>query len=598
MAMVVLLCLRHHAVGCDYERPIGVLADRLLPDNIVPNPPRVVRNGGAVTGILNPNDSVLTHGGSACLGYLLPPRDQWWQPKAETPDGTFALFRVDPQRIELVTDTTASRTIWYTRTENLFAASTSQRALVFFLQSFRPNKYVFPWMLSAGTLGPGLSWDSRIKRLPRQSALLLNRTTWELTETTEPMERDAADLPASVHEENLRSALEEVMSNLDLDFSRWVLTLSGGYDTRCILLMLKNRDGLRCVTWGLESALRDRLNDAYIAKALAEYFGLEHTYFPTDISSEDVGRVFHRFLVSGEGRVDHVGGYADGFEMWRRMFEADISGVVRGDTIGFAASHRRAPLDVVHRLGLGLLSDYTNLGDIQAFGLAEQLWPPELERRENESFKSWTSRMGYEYRADAVWAGLNELKSSYVEVLNPLITRRVGEAMCQLPDSLLTQKTLFKKLVTSMSPDIPFAKRPALADHADILKCPRIVVHIAAELNTRGARDLLSDELINLVLRRMEVDDDKWRSATAPMGSRVRQHLLKRCNTLLGRGTPGPRMDFNVLGFRAYIISRMHRMLSEDAGALERIDRDLAYALGDQASGHRPCEMADSREGG
>lgn len=586
MSKAVLVCFRDRRIDFDCEKVVKALSSRLLPDNITPHVPHVAADDATLVGVLNPNDSVRLHESSVYLGHLIAPQDHWWQPKAKAPDGTFALFRVDPQAIELVTDPAACRTIWYAITDHVFVASTSQRALVFFLQSFRPNRNVFPWMLSVGTLGPGLSWDSRIKRLPRHSSLLLNRTTWELTESTERLEFDAADLPASVHEENLRSALEEVMGSLHLDSSQWVLTLSGGYDTRCILLMLKNRNGLRCVTWGLESALRDRLNDAYIAKALAEHFGLEHMYFKTDMTSEDVGQMFHRFLVSGEGRVDRVGAYVDGFEMWKRMFEANISGILRGDSIGFAARRLQAPFDVVQRVGLGLLSDYSNLGDTGVFGLAEQLWPRELERRENESLKCWNSRLGYEYRADAIWAALNELKSSYVEIVNPLLSRTIIDAMCQLPDSLRTEKALFKKIVRSMSPDIPFAKRPAVANYADILKSPRVVVHVAAELNTRGARDLLSDELMDLVLSRMAADDDKWRSGTRPMSSRIGQHLLKRFNALSRRGTPKPRMDFNVLAFRAYIISRMHRMLSDDARALGRIGRGSPNTVEGPGYGH------------
>jgi hypothetical protein len=570
VAKGVLLCRRdgRAGLGFDGKRVVEGLGARLLPDNITPNPPLVLQDDGALLAILNPNDSVRIREGSACLGHLITDEEQWWQQGAKTPDGAFALFRVSPQAIELVSDAAASRTIWYTITENVFVASTSQRAIVFFLRSFEPNKHTYPWMLSVGTLGPGLSWDSRIKCLPGNSSVLLSRTAWELTESTKRLEFHAADLPASEHEANLRSALEEVLGSLQLDPSRWVLTLSGGYDTRCILLMLKNRDGFRCVTWGLEAALSDRLNDAYIARSLADYFGLAHTYFRTDMSSEDVDKVLHRYLVSGEGRIDHLAAYVDGFEMWKSMFEADIQGVVRGDALGFAASHLHAPIDLVRRVGLGLLSDYSNLGDPGAFGLAEQVWPQKLEKREGESLASWNTRLGYEYRAPVMWAALNELKSSYAEIANPLLSRRLVEVMCLLPDTMRTEKVLFKKIVTSMSPDIPFAKHPALANHADLLKSPRLVAHLSAELNTRYARDLLSDELIDTVLRNVAVDDERWRRSATPIGSRIRHSLSKRLDELARRGTPKPRMDFNVMAFRAYIICKMHEMLTDDARAL------------------------------
>jgi hypothetical protein len=589
MSKAVLVCFRNRRLDFECEKVVKALGSRLLPDNIRPHPPHLVVEDGTLVTVLNPNDAVAVHGSSVCLGYLIEPKGRWWQPGEEAPDGTFALFRVGPLAIELVTDPAACRTIWYALTDRVFVASTSQRALVFFLQSFQPNRHVYPWMLSVGTLGPGLSWDSRIRHVAKNSALLLNRTTWELTETTERLEFDATDLPASVHEKNLRSALETVMGNLQLDPSRWVLTLSGGYDTRCILLTLRNGDGFRCVTWGLASALGDRLNDAYIADELAAHFGLEHTYFDSGLSSEDIGKMFHRFLVAGEGRIDRVGAYVDGFDMWRRMFEAGISGIVRGDGIGYAGNRLRGPFEIVQRAALGLLSDYSNLGDTAAFGLAEQLWPRELEKRESESLERWHSRLAYEYKAVTFWSALNDLKSSYVEVVNPLLSREIIDVMRQLPDSLRTEKRLLKRIVRSMGPDIPFAKRPAIANYADILKSPRVVVHVAAELNTRGARDLLSDELVDLVLSRMAVDDTKWRSISKPVSSRIRPHLVKRLNALSRTGTPKPRMDFNVMAFRAYIISRMHRMLSDDARALVGIER----AIDKSKVAHPSCRVED-----
>jgi len=586
MSKAVLLCLRdrHLVSDFDWEKVVQGLAARLLPDNITPNPPRVLRDDGALLAILNPNDTVRIRGSSACLGHLISDEERWWQTNAKTPEGAFALFRVGPQAIELVSDTAASRTMWYAITENVFVASTSQRALVSLLRSFRPNRHTYPWMLSVGTLGPGSSWDSRIKCLPGSTRLLLNRTEWELTESTARPEFHPVDLPASTHEESLRSALEEVLGGLHLDPSRWALTLSGGYDTRCILLMLKNRDGLRCVTWGLEAALSDRLNDAHIARSLANYFGLAHTYFRTDMSSDDVGKVLHRYLVSGEGRIDHLAAYVDGFDMWKRMFEADIQGVVRGDSLGFAARHLYAPIDLVRRVGLGLLSDYSNLGDPGAFGLVEQVWPQKLEKREGESLASWNTRLGYEYRAPVMWAALNELKSSYVEIANPLLSRRLVEAMCLLPDTMRTEKVLFKKIVTSVSPDIPFAKRPALANHADLLKSPRLVAHLSAELDTRYARDLLSDELIDTVLRNVAVNDEGWRRSATPIGPRIRHFLAKRLDALARRGTPKPTMDFNVMAFRAFIICKMHEMLSDDARALGRTSEASRYDVGEWAA--------------
>ena len=136
MSKAVLVCFRDRRIDFHRQKVVKALGFRLLPDNITPNAPHVVADDGTFVGVLNPNSAVSVHGSSVCLGYLIGPKGSWWQPGEKAPDGTFALFRVGPQAIELVTDPAACRTIWYAKTDEVFMASTSQRALVFFLQSF------------------------------------------------------------------------------------------------------------------------------------------------------------------------------------------------------------------------------------------------------------------------------------------------------------------------------------------------------------------------------------------------------------------------------------------------------------------------------
>src|SRR5690606_7571464 len=77
-------------------------------------------------------------------------------------------------------DASASRTIWYAMTSDLFVASTSQRAVVSVLGDFRPNLDAAAWLLSSGSLGPGRGWDSRIERVPPGGRVLLCRPSWRL----------------------------------------------------------------------------------------------------------------------------------------------------------------------------------------------------------------------------------------------------------------------------------------------------------------------------------------------------------------------------------------------------------------------------------
>jgi len=106
-------------------------------------------------------------------------RDRSWQTRTATPDGSFALIPIDAQRIELLADFLASRMIWIAKTDDVFVASMSQRAVPWFLQSFKPNRRAILWMLSSRSLGPCQPWDRRAQPLG-PGASRLDRMGWNL----------------------------------------------------------------------------------------------------------------------------------------------------------------------------------------------------------------------------------------------------------------------------------------------------------------------------------------------------------------------------------------------------------------------------------
>lgn len=117
---------------------------------------------------------------SICLGHLINPSDNWWEPNTELPDGSYALIRSNEQYVELITDLGGSRTIWYIFTDEALIASSSQRAIIYLLKNFIPDRSAISWMLSSGTLGPGFSWDSRINMVPPNTRIILERSSWKL----------------------------------------------------------------------------------------------------------------------------------------------------------------------------------------------------------------------------------------------------------------------------------------------------------------------------------------------------------------------------------------------------------------------------------
>ena len=68
----------------------------------------------------------------------------------------------------------------------------------------------------------------------------------------------------------LNDAVVETCGYLVPEVERWPVLLSGGYDSRTILVgLLQAGARPRCVTWGFEASLRDERSDAAIAGRLA-----------------------------------------------------------------------------------------------------------------------------------------------------------------------------------------------------------------------------------------------------------------------------------------------------------------------------------------
>ncbi|MDZ8050452.1 MAG: asparagine synthase-related protein [Aulosira sp. ZfuVER01] len=570
MSKVVLVCRRdkkNKYTQADIER----LSNRLMPDNFSPNPPKTICQDGVLIGIFNPNKTVGTYNTSVYLGQIITEQEHWWQPKTCIADGSFALFRSDDNFVELVTDVLASRTIWYVKTEQEFIASTSQRAIVFFLKSFQPNKTTVSWMLSSGSLGFGLSWDTRIKSVEADSSVLLNRSSWELEIKKKDVVFQSQNLSKKQHKKQLLNSLENTFTKYDFDYSNWILPLSGGFDSRAILLLLKNRTGLKTVTWGLKSSLSEPNSDAYVANKLATHIGVENKYFELDSSSESWENIFQRFLVAGEGRIDHISGYMDGFKVWKELFEQGVLGIIRGDeAFGFPILSAFTSLDVRRVMNNNLLSDYYNYNIIAKFGFESQIFPERLLRKNRESFADWRDRLYHEFRIPYILAALTDLKCSYVEIINPLLSREIIEQVRQMPSYLRIQKKLFKSIIISLSPKgIPFAQQMSTQKLEDLLATQEYVNFLSRKLKTDSARKILTSEFIDYIFENLQVSNSK--PAKNSWKSKIRMMMPEELKCYIKTLFPAKSLPINInrLALRALIICEMNQILVEDAMQLE-----------------------------
>jgi hypothetical protein len=532
-------------------------------------------------GVYNPADASAVHDCSAYSGWLENGHESWWRPGAPAPSGTYALLRGNASTVEALADYAASRTIWIAQTDEIFIASTSQRAIPYFLGSFEPNPAAIAWMLSAGTLGPSAGWDRRARPLGPDGSARLERASWRLTIREPPVQFRVDPAPDDVHAERLRKALEGTLGNLRLDHSRWVLPLSGGVDSRAILLMMKNRRGLRTVTWGRKDARELPGNDAFVARQVAAAFGVEHQYYATDVSDEPAEKLLERYLIAGDGRTAGLLGYVDGFRTWRSLYESGVRGVVRGEH-GFGPGPAPAftnYAEVLHFLSITRWRDHAGVPCFGKFGmphLDEQPWPESFQAASGESPEDWRDRLYQLYRIPAYHAAQSDLKAAYVEIASPFLVRQILELTRSHPEHLRNVKRLFTDVVAPHDVPVRYAIESALLTRQQLLANPAFVELLCDELASRRLRNAFTAAFADFLLIALSSARAEALSRGEITGLRRRLRLLMpaQLRSRLRRKPKGRSLDLGWVAMRAYIASRMIERLAVDAQDGQRAAAD------------------------
>lgn len=569
MSKIIYVCAKNN-LPVSIEKRLQDICKNLAPDNITPSKPKISISENSAYGIMNPVSSILESGNSVLIGQLFEKKVNWAELSQDLLDGSYALFRDGGEYFEIVSDPVASRTIWYYMDKEIFISSTSQRAITMFIGSFEFDDRVIPWILSTGSLGPSFSWDKRIKRVPPDSSVILNRKEWSISGKSNPIEFIPLDQLDDQHEQLLRESLESTFESLNCDFSSWVLPLSGGVDSRGILCLLrktaKDFDHLKTITWGLESSLHEEKNDAYVAKELANALKVSHKYYHTNLSEEPIEKIINRFILLGEGRIDHIAGYMDGFEIWKTLFEEGVQGVIRGDH-GFSSKKVSSPSTVRHKVGCALCSDFSNLRNYKNYGFATQKLPENLLQKKGEKLEGWRDRLIHEFRLPAILSSLTDLKLPYVELINPLLSRKILQQVRQLPDHLRSEKTLIRKIIISLSPDVDFATQSATASTKNILKQKNITHLIEGELSSKNAKSIFPTEFLDTISNGLNAEQQTKtiQSGSSSLKSFLKRFVPKYIKNAIRKNASLPKVDHNILAFRVFLISRMNAVLIDDS---------------------------------
>jgi len=564
MSKVVLVCPRDPVRVPEFEAKLRQVERLILPDDLTPNPVHIGIENGVVTALYNPASHLSRKGASLCLGMMINSADDWWQPGAPTPEGNYALYRVNAEYVEIVTDMLAGRTIWYTQTADLFIASCSQRAIVALLGNFELNEAAIPWMLSAGLLGADNSWDRRLRILPGDSRLQLDRRAWQSDLHVEPVNFVPAPLNDTTHTARMKATLQSVFEPICVDESKWAVTLSGGVDSRAVHLFLQQP--LACVSYGASQLARDPVSDVALARAIAERRGVSCRFISSNLPNDlPMETVMSRYLALGEGRTDLISDYFD--VVWSQLSAQGFEGIFRGDSNFGNRERCITPFEARLFVNLLMLDDFKSLQDHRAWQLPVQIIPAPLERRAGEAVNDWSQRLYQQFAHPVFMAALNDLKAGYIEVVNPLIFHSVIRQIRTLPASLRHEKRLLYTLTAEFGLSLPYAVRGLYSFWNVFFQMPSVARFLIDEINRINASALFEERLLNFLRERLSPALSQQlgtgnRSRRARFQSFMPWWLVSLYRNLRRR------VSYPRLALRVSIVSRAIRMFTADAQSL------------------------------
>ena len=128
--------------------------------------------------------------------------------------------------------------------------------------------------------------------------------------------------------------------------------------------------------------------------------------------------------------------------------------------------------------------DYSGNHLIRKAGLPPQPLPDWMRRGSDESLAAYRDRLCQQFRIPMILAALSQIKCAYVEVLNPLLSRRTLAAVQTMPDSLRNDKALVSRQIRSLGPPVPFAATESTPAPEVYLTEPDMVHELLNELST------------------------------------------------------------------------------------------------------------------
>ena len=354
-----------------------------------------------------------------------------------------------------------------------------------------------------GRSGLSSPWDTRVRRVPPDTRVVLDRATWRVDVHETPVV-----FAAQAGETALTSRACASRSTPPAPRSIWRPTL-GPHPLR----RLRHPRPARGARRRRSAAALRHLDDARlaagpalgssIARVLARHYGVEHESLLLDGGDLDLDTALTRFVAADVGRNDEIGGYLDGFAMWRRLTSAGVSGVVRGDE-PFGDRRGPATAEALVRASGSMVTDYPDDHLVRTLGLAPQSRPAgSATARRGPAALPGAAHAGglrahHAVRPQRAQGALRRDRQSAA-----LTTGRRRDA--PLSGRMLDRERAFLAIVGEVSPAIPMARFSSTSSVGDVLAGREVVELVVRELTSPGVARVLHGDAPARVLGAMAV---------------------------------------------------------------------------------------------
>lgn len=544
------------------------IATHLQPPGFQGRQPLIIQEGPAALMVMNPPSTLVTNGQlSLVLGNFQRMPVAWHQVGQPMPDGAQLVLRHDAHAVEVCSHTNGARACWIYYDDQQLVLSSSQRAIVTYLQSFEPQLEAVSWMICNGNTGPGVSWDRRLKHLGPSARLHLNTNTWQLQHTHIAFQLEVERKPDSIRIHELHQVLSDSFDDFVMP-DRFAVTLSGGYDSRVVLKHLTDR-GIRphTITWGLSHTLNHPQSDAAIARRIAAQLGLEHTFIPLDFDlDQDFDQMLRLFLQVGEGRIDHLYHGLDHFQLFYQLSQAGIEGFVRSDEVfGWLVAHTERDARIV--IDCALPHDYRNLKQWEHLGLPEPVLPAYLVRMRTETVPMWRDRLYNMYRQPYVQSALHDLHYPFVEEINPLLSDRIVSFCSRLTDDQRTLKRIYKKTVTAYLLGLPIASITSHPKTENLIQSNGMVHYLRSHCLDK-VHHRFGENVAKMALNSLRTDNTIANRAESSRWSSLYRLVPPNLKKAIRNNIWGYSLHPNALALRVVIAQQMFELLETDARVL------------------------------